>query len=237
MLNYALTFEHLEAIFYREGLAAFTLDKMGGQDVDDLLTVIGQHEAAHAEALTGTISELGGAPVEEATYDFGYTDVASFLATAAAVENIGVAAYAGAAPSVAVLAPGLVPTALGIHSVEARHASFVAALINDEENQPFPNAVGAPLTPDEVPEIAGPFIVSGAASTPEPSELTVAVGTTVTWINQGAHPHNAAADDGTFVTEYVTNGESVSVTMTEPGTSPLFLHAPRLADAGADHRH
>ena len=168
ILNYALTLEHLEATLYREALATFTAADFaadGSTTVYDLLTQIGDHEAAHVEALTATIDDLGGTPVEEATYDFGYSDAASFLATAAAIENVGVSAYAGAAPSVAVLAPSLVATALGIHSVEARHASFVAALINDADNQPFPNAVDSPRTPAEVLDIAGPFIVS-ADSTP-----------------------------------------------------------------------
>ncbi len=161
ILNYALTLEHLESTFYREALAMFTADDFdGGQTIYDLISQIGDHEAAHVEALTATIEDLGGTAVEEAEYDFGYTDVASFLATAAALENVGVSAYAGAAPSVAVLAPSLVETALGIHSVEARHASFIGALINDADNQPFPNAVDAPRTPEEVLEIAGPFIVS-----------------------------------------------------------------------------
>ena len=78
-----------------------------------LLTQIGEHEAAHVEALSATITDLGGTPVEEASYDFGYTDATSFLTTAVALENVGVSAYAGAAPSVAVLAPSLVATALG----------------------------------------------------------------------------------------------------------------------------
>ncbi|HEV2530078.1 MAG TPA: ferritin-like domain-containing protein [Thermomicrobiales bacterium] len=163
ILNYALTLEHLEATLYREALATFAPADFGAESVYPLLEQIGAHEAAHVEALTATITDLGGTPVEEATYDFGYTDAATFLATAAAIENVGVAAYAGAAPSVAALAPALVPTALGIHSVEARHAAFIAALINDADNNPFPNAVDAPLTPEEVLEIAGPFIVGTAA--------------------------------------------------------------------------
>lgn len=166
ILNYALTLEHLENTFYREALATFTPADFGSESVYPLLEQIGAHEAAHVEALSATITDLGGEPVEEATYQFGYTDAASFLVTAAAIENVGVAAYAGAAPSVAVLAPSLVPTALGIHSVEARHAGFIGALVNDETTQPFPNAVDAPLTPAEVLEAAGPFFVT-ADSTPE----------------------------------------------------------------------
>ena len=161
VLNYALTLEHLEATFYREALKTYSAsDFDGGDVVYTLLQQIGDHETAHVDALTGVISDAGGDPVKEATYDFGYTDVASFLATSAAIENVGVSAYAGAAPSLVVLTKNadLVVTALGIHSVEARHASFVAALINDKDNQPFPNAVDSPRTPAEVLKIAGPFI-------------------------------------------------------------------------------
>ncbi len=167
VLNYALTLEHLENTFYREALATFTpedFDTTGS--VYALIEQIGAHEAAHVEALSATITDLGGEPVEEAAYDFGYSDASSFLITAAAIENVGVSAYAGAAPSVVVLAPSLVATALGIHSVEARHAGFIGALVNDEATQPFPDAVDAPRTPAEVLEIATPFFVT-ADATPE----------------------------------------------------------------------
>ncbi len=248
ILNYALTLEHLEATFYREAFATFTADDFaGGQVVYDLLVQIGDHEAAHVEALTATINDLGGTAVEEASYDFGYTDAASFLATASAIENVGVSAYAGAAPSVAVLAPSLVATALGIHSVEARHAAYVASLLDDPETSPFPDAVDAPRTPDEVLAIAGPFIVSSDGAAPaatpaasesaatvemvdfgfEPAELEVTAGTTVTWTNTGQATHNASADDGSFKTEFLSNGGSASVTFDEPGTFSYVctLHA------------
>ena len=101
VLNYALTLEHLEAAFYRDGLAEIGVDgitALGFQEsVFESLTEIGAHEAAHVETLTAVITQLGGEPVAEAMYDFGYTDAASFLQVAQALEDTGVSAYQGAA--------------------------------------------------------------------------------------------------------------------------------------------
>ena len=63
--------------------------------VRDCIGMISEHEAEHVETLTAVIYDLDGEPVEEAEYDFGFTDLTSFLATAAAVENLGVNAYTG----------------------------------------------------------------------------------------------------------------------------------------------
>lgn len=161
VLNYALTLEHLEAAFYQL-VPEFEFDVDGfGNSITDNLTIIGEHETAHVDTLTSVITEeLGGEAVEAAEYDFGLTDSASFLATAAAVENLGVAAYDGAAASIESV--DILLAAGGIVAVEARHAAYLN-LLNAES--PFPAAVETPLTPDEVLEIAGPFIVTEA--TPE----------------------------------------------------------------------
>ncbi len=60
----------------------------------------------------------------------------------------------GAAPSIE--NADVLAAALGIHSVEARHAAYLNGLNNAS---PFPAATDTPLTPDEVLAIAGPFIV------------------------------------------------------------------------------
>ena len=160
VLNYALTLEHLEAAFYQL-VPDFEFGEDGfGNSITDNLTTIGEHETAHVETLTAVISDLGGEPVEAAEYDFGVTDSVGFLATAAAVENLGVQAYDGAAASIESV--DLLLAAGGIVAVEARHAAYLN-LLNGEI--PFPAAVETPLTPDEVLEIAGPFIVTEA--TPE----------------------------------------------------------------------
>ncbi len=156
VLNYALTLEHLEYAFYRDGIGNFTFgDGPFNQSIDSELAVIRDHEGTHVTLLTDAITSMGGTPVAEATYDFGYgTDPLAFLATAAALENTGVSAYDGAAQFIQ--NPDLLAVAGGIVAVEARHASYLN-LINGV--LPFPAAFETPLTPAEVLAIATPFIV------------------------------------------------------------------------------
>ncbi|MBA3520180.1 MAG: ferritin-like domain-containing protein [Rhizobiales bacterium] len=156
VLNYALTLEHLENAFYRDGVDLFDLGTDGfGFNVNEQLTAIGAHEAAHVAALTDTIVSLGGEPVAEASYlfDDAYADADAFLMTAAALENTGVSAYDGAASSIE--DPMLLTVAGGIVAVEARHASYLNLITGEV---PFPASFEMPLTPDEVLEIAGPFL-------------------------------------------------------------------------------
>jgi Copper binding proteins, plastocyanin/azurin family len=51
-----------------------------------------------------------------------------------------------------------------------------------------------------------------------PTSVTIAVGDTVTWRNTGQAPHNATADDGSFKTQTIENGQSASHTFTQAGT-------------------
>jgi len=158
ILNYALTLEHLEYAFYRDGVGLFTFGTDGrGQSIDTSFATIRDHEGAHVETLTSVITDLGGEPVAEATYDFddAYADPMAFMMTAAALENTGVSAYDGAGQFIT--NPELLTAAGSIVAVEARHASYLNLLTGEI---PFPAAFETPLTMDEVLEIAGPFIVS-----------------------------------------------------------------------------
>jgi hypothetical protein len=158
VLNYALTLEHIETAFYRDGLAAIGeagITGLGFQPgVFEWLGVIGAHEADHVVTLSSVITQLGGTPVEEAIYDFGYTDAASFLQVAQALEDTGVSAYQGAAQFL-IDEDELLTAALTIHGVEARHAAYIAIL---NGGNPYPEAFNPTLTPAEVLEIATPFI-------------------------------------------------------------------------------
>ena len=156
VLNYALTLEHLESAFYRDGVPqfAFGTDPFGNS-IDTYLALIGEHEAGHVATLTQVITDLGGEPVVEQTYEFGYTDVATFLAVAQALENTGVSAYDGAGASIE--NPDLLTAAGTIVAVEARHAAYLNLLAGEI---PFPAAFETTLTPEEVLAIAGPFIVA-----------------------------------------------------------------------------
>jgi rubrerythrin len=158
VLNYALTLEQLEYSFYRDGIGLFNFGQDSrGQSIDTNFAAIRDHEGAHVETLASVIADLGGTPVEEATYDFGdaYTDSMAFMMTAAALENTGVSAYDGAGQFIT--DPELLTAAGSIVAVEARHASYLNLLTGQI---PFPAAFETPLTMDEVLEIAGPFIAS-----------------------------------------------------------------------------
>lgn len=159
VVNYALTLEHLEATFYREAVAMFdaaAFQAAGFQaSVRDYIVEIADDEKQHVDALTAVIKQLKGEPVAEARYDFGYTDLPTFLATAALIEGLGVAAYQGAAQYLQEH-PDLLTAALSIHGNEARHSAYLNLLTS---TSPFPDAVNPSSAPDEVLAMATPFIV------------------------------------------------------------------------------
>jgi len=160
VLNYALTLEHLEHAFYRDGLQEFSADDFEtagyAGNVYEWFGIIRDHEMEHVNVITQVITDLGGEPVAESEYDFGYTDLAGFIDVAQVLENTGVSAYQGAARFL-IDEDELLTAALTIHGVEARHAAYLNGL---QGESPFPDAVNPTLTPDEVLAAAGPFIVS-----------------------------------------------------------------------------
>lgn len=119
ILNYALTLEYLENEFY---VAALANKPFANEQVGKFATITQLHEAAHVKTLR---SVLGSKAVKKPTFDFGdtVTDPAKFQATAQALEDTGVSAYAGQGPNIK--QRKVVQAALAIHSVEARHAAWI----------------------------------------------------------------------------------------------------------------
>ena len=156
VLNYALTLEHLEYAFYRDGLSLFANNNQFPDGVRPRLIQIRDHEKAHVDTLISVIQGLGGTPVAEARYNFGYGNNANqFLQVAQLLENTGVMAYDGA---IASIKSGDLQTAgATIATVEARHASYLNSVNGDD---PFPSAFDMAKSQQEILAAAGGFIVS-----------------------------------------------------------------------------
>jgi len=173
ILNYALTLEYLQANFYDEALSNIGRDdileleplddlnmshKLVDEAVDriiDEFETIKAHEKAHVAFLEETIESFDEEPIDEPEFSFGdaVEDPKAFIEAAITIEDTAVGAYAGAAPFIE--DEDVLPPALGVHSVEARHASFVRALGLESG---FPDAVDEPLSREEAEEIASEFI-------------------------------------------------------------------------------
>lgn len=155
--NFALTLEFLEAEFYTQAENAGALSG----DVAEFARIVAAHERAHVKALQGM---LGSAAVAKPSFDFKGTteDMAAFQETAQLLEDTGVAAYAGQAPRIQT--DSVLNAALGIHSVEARHAAWIRHL---NGNPPAPNAFDEAQSMDAILTAVGGtgFITSGPSMT------------------------------------------------------------------------
>jgi hypothetical protein len=150
VLNFALTLEYLESDFYNVKGKTVALK---GQ-AKSYAKTFGEEEADHVKALVGTIKQLGGRAVAKPNFVFGATNESSFLALASVLENAGVGAYNGAAPSLR--SREVLGAAGAIVQIEARHAAAINLLINQS---PTPNqGFDRPLTKAQVLAKAAPLI-------------------------------------------------------------------------------
>ena len=126
ILNYAYALEQLEAAFYTH---VVMYPYMGITDKEFMiLKEIKEHEVAHRELFK---TALGGAAIPGLTPDFSTIDFTSrdaVLGVAKVYENVGVSAYNGAGKFIK--SADYLTLAGKIVSVEARHASVIAALID-----------------------------------------------------------------------------------------------------------
>jgi rubrerythrin len=121
ILNYALVLEYLQASFYTEAEQNGALPGRTARAVQ----IIGAVERAHVRAFRKL---LGSRAVRRPLFDFqGTTEREDrFLTVAVQFEDLSVAAYKGQAPRIR--SKPVLAAAIGIHSVEARHAAWMRAL-------------------------------------------------------------------------------------------------------------
>jgi len=227
ILNYALTLEHLENTFYRDGLAQYNEEdfKDAGYDSEfyNNIKKVSSDEAAHVKFLTDGLTAAGASPVAECKYNFGYTDVKTFLATASILEGVGVSAYLGAAADI--MSKTYLTAAGSILTVEARHSSYLRANLKEV---PFPQAFDAPLSYNEVYSLATQFITSCPESNSAlpfkafpalaaSSEGTIKTGSTITLSTNGYEV--VAEKDGKIYAAFVAV------------TGPVFVEA-KAVDGG-----
>jgi hypothetical protein len=117
ILNFALLLEYLESSFYGEAVAGGALS---GEPAT-FAQVVRDHEDAHVAFLQ---KALGSKAIAKPSFDFKGTtmDQNTFIATAIALEDVGVGAYNGQGQN---LTKPTLAAAATIVSVEARHAAWI----------------------------------------------------------------------------------------------------------------
>ncbi|MEO8127842.1 MAG: ferritin-like domain-containing protein [Bryobacteraceae bacterium] len=151
ILNFALNLEYLEAEFYTVATTGKTIEQMGikidgsgtagattgGQLVNldnatlftkDIANQIAADERAHVTLIRGALSAAGAQPVAKPAINlgalgFGFGTTTEFLQLARAFEDIGVTAYAGAAPLIS--SKDVLGYAARIAEVEAEHSANI----------------------------------------------------------------------------------------------------------------
>jgi ferritin-like protein len=159
VLNYALVLEYLQAAFYTEAERAKALTGRTAKAAK----VVGAVERAHVKAFRDL---LGRKAVGRPHFDFqGVTESNDpFLKTAVAFEDLAVAAYKGQARRIRSRA--VLTSALGIHTVEARHAAWMRYL---NGNTPASSAFDLPKNRHEINGIVAStkFVTAPPRSTSE----------------------------------------------------------------------
>lgn len=153
ILNYALTLEHLEDAFYKQGLQNFTqhnFDSGYPKNTYSEFARISMHEEIHVSTLIAVINaSYPGKAVPPCQYSFGVTTVDQFVATARALERTGVSAYLGRVAEIS--NKQYLTAAATIVTIEARHASFLNVISGISG---FPEPFDTPLDAQSIVSIA-----------------------------------------------------------------------------------
>jgi hypothetical protein len=149
IVNYALTLEYLEADFYDKVVKS---GLFSGANLSVIKMFRGE-EHEHVTALHKVAMSLG-TPAAKPKGKFPLKDAGSVTKLAAAVENLGAAAYLGQAGNIK--SKEILAAALAIHTVEARHAATLNMVL---KMSPTPDgAFAKPMSMAEVLKAVKPFI-------------------------------------------------------------------------------
>ncbi len=153
ILNFALNLEYLEAEFYTAATQGKSIDQLGigitgagtqgnvtgGKQVtfsdnatSDIANQIATDERAHVALIRGALTAAGAMPVARPAINLnalgiGFNNQTEFLTLARAFEDVGVTAYAGAAPLIS--DKMILGVAARIAEVESEHSAGVRQLV------------------------------------------------------------------------------------------------------------
>ena len=220
ILQYALTLEHLENVFYKGAVSS-----MSEKDFTDAgfsaayynnLKYVTHDEEQHVELLTSALTTAGAKPVAACTYSFPYTDAKSFVSLASVLEGVGVSAYLGGAGLIT--SKAYLGVAGSILVTESLHQSVQR--FNLGEVAPA-NPYGTALGLNPVYTLAAAFIKACPSSNPAlpvkafptltaTQGIPAAEGITFTFSVKGTLP-------STFFVVFVSGLDTTSVTPTLQG--------------------
>jgi hypothetical protein len=173
VLNVALSLEHLEGAFYKQGLDKYSeqaFQDAGYPSVRGRYEQMLEHENTHVAFLQKVLKEKAVKPCE---YSFPDTDVKSFLRISAMLETIGASAYTGAAKLIHT--PELLTGAASILATESRQSTFISSSVL--HLNPWSTSFEAPLDLSQAFTLAAPLIKS---CPPDNAPLPVKAFTTLT---------------------------------------------------------
>ena len=173
VLQFAYALEQLEADFYTKVVANFSSSGLSANE-QTVLGDIKNHEVIHREALKAILGASNGFTVHTTYGGLNFSDRPSVLLTAKTFEDLGVAAYNGAAQYLSSTANLLV--AGKIVSVEARHASAIRDLIapststqGDSGTSFAPKSFDDVFSPGKVKTAAQAFVIEQITFSNAPS--------------------------------------------------------------------
>ncbi|MEO7156438.1 MAG: ferritin-like domain-containing protein [Vicinamibacterales bacterium] len=160
VLQFAYALEQLEADFYTKVVNGFSGSGLSAAE-QTVFGDIKNHEVIHRETFKTLLGATNGFTLTPQYNGVNFSNRDSILATAKAFEDLGVAAYNGAAQYLASTTYLLV--AGKIVSVEARHASAIADIIQPKTTLFSPTPFDDAFSPQKVAGAAQAFITEKLA--------------------------------------------------------------------------